>query len=67
MGLDCARPTTLFVPQTIRTMDGPFVPWTFRTVDFSYLGLFVLWTIRTLDVSYDGLFVPYINVGTWAK
>ena len=27
---------------------GLFVPWTIRTMDFSYHGLFVLWTVRTI-------------------
>ena len=36
--------------------------WTFRTLDYSYLGLFVPWTVRTLlDCSYHGLFVPYLD------
>ena len=44
----------LFVPWTIRTIDGLFVP----SMNYSYLGLFVPWTVRTLlDCSYHGLFV----------
>ena len=45
----------LFVPWTIRTLDysypGLFVP----SMDYSYLGLFVPWTVRTVP----GLFVPW--------
>ena len=46
----------LFVPWTIRTIDGLFVPWTVSTMDWSYPpGLFV----PSLDFSYPGLFVPW--------
>ena len=39
---------------------GLFVPWTIRTLDYSYYR----WTIRTLDCSYRGLFVPSFIVRT---
>ena len=54
---------------------GLFVPWTIRTLDYSYRGLFVpSWTVRTMDCSYRawtfrtvdcsyllGLFVPSLD------
>ena len=47
----------LFVPWTICTMGGLFVPPTIRTMDLSYHGRLIRWTVHTTDVSYDGLFV----------
>ena len=43
------------------TVHGLFVPWTIRTLDYSYHR----WTIRTLDCSYCGLFIPSWTVGTF--
>jgi len=61
----------LFVPQTIRTMGGLFVPWTIHMVDYSYVGLFIQWTFCTTDYSYYGLFVPCVkyshNINVGAK
>jgi len=43
----------LFVPWTIRTLDYSYHRWTIRTLDCSYRGLFVpSWTVRTMDCSY---------------
>ena len=51
-------------------MGGLFVPWTIRTMDYSYVGLFVQWTFRTMDYSYYGLFVPsvkYSHINCWCE
>jgi len=46
----------LFVPWTIRTLDYSYHRWTIHTLDCSYPpGLFVPWTVRTVL----GLFVPW--------
>ena len=48
-------------------VSGLFVPWTIRTMDYSYVGLFVRWTFRTTDYSYYGLFVyTYADKFFWA-
>jgi len=44
------------------TVHGLFVPWTIRTLDYSYhrWTIFIPWTVRTVDCSYPpGLFVPW--------
>ena len=45
----------LFIPWTIRTLDYSYHRWTIRTLDCTYRGLFVPWTVCTVL----GLFVPW--------
>jgi len=45
-----------YVPWTIRTLDYSYHRWTIRTLDCSYLpGLFVPWTVRTVPGRFVGL------------